>query len=374
MNINREIHNGGIKNRGIHNRGIHNRGIHNIGNTCYMNASLQSLLSCGIFVGMLEKMKTDPKFQNIDMSLVGGFNDFFEKFGGNENKSVIDPRNLKNIINNRLPYFKQLIQHDSHEFIILLLSEIHEETKKQVKINYSPDVPQKTKNIIDKFLEKNEESRSLDFKDFVNYEDLIDEQLKLKIEGFLNWKKLLEGEYSQIMENCGGLLLSHITCNNCNYESNIFEQFITISLDIPKEGNTIDDCLDLFYQEEVIDDFKCEKCEKYDITKTMSFYKLPKLLIIHLKRFKNENNTISKINSHIFFPSDNFCIDNYCNYDNKYELKSVVKHSGSHSGGHYTSNCRRGNKWYNFNDTQLGEIPENMICNGGYIFIYEIKK
>ena len=47
------------------------------------------------------------------------------------------------------------------------------------------------------------------------------------------------------------------------------------------------DALDIFFQDESIEDFKCEKCgnNKEDIVIHRKFFKLPRILILHLKRY-----------------------------------------------------------------------------------------
>ena len=42
--------------------------------------------------------------------------------------------------------------------------------------------------------------------------------------------------------------------------------------------------------------------------------------------------------------------------DNVYELRSISHHMGSYRGGHYWAYGKRGQKWYDFNDTFCEEI------------------
>ena len=71
------------------------------------------------------------------------------------------------------------------------------------------------------------------------------------------------------------------------------------------------DALDIFFQDESIEDFKCEKCgnNKEDIVIHRKFFRLPRILILHLKRYNhmikrdekltNEKNKDSNVNSNL---------------------------------------------------------------------------
>ena len=56
---------------------------------------------------------------------------------------------------------------------------------------------------------------------------------------------------------------------------------------------SIYDCLDAFGQEETLEgvnQYFCSRCQSFnDATKVMEIFKLPPILIIHLKRFKSQN-------------------------------------------------------------------------------------
>lgn len=58
---------------------------------------------------------------------------------------------------------------------------------------------------------------------------------------------------------------------------------------------TLEDCLREFKQEETLDDdnmWYCNKCKEHvHATKTMELYRLPRVMIITLKRFKQSKST-----------------------------------------------------------------------------------
>lgn len=50
---------------------------------------------------------------------------------------------------------------------------------------------------------------------------------------------------------------------------------------------SIQDALDVFFKEEVLDDFKCESCQNVqEVIIRRRFTKLPRILILHLKRYQ----------------------------------------------------------------------------------------
>jgi len=49
--------------------------------------------------------------------------------------------------------------------------------------------------------------------------------------------------------------------------------------------------------------FKCEKCgEKTQATKRLRIYRLPKVLLLHIKRFKYSGSSREKLTNNVSFP------------------------------------------------------------------------
>ena len=57
------------------------------------------------------------------------------------------------------------------------------------------------------------------------------------------------------------------------------------------DGLSLQDTLDFFFRDEPIDDFKCEKCDRVQVHINRKFNKLPRVLILYLKRHQNEFGT-----------------------------------------------------------------------------------
>ncbi|KAG2459011.1 GANP protein, partial [Polypterus senegalus] len=81
----------------------------------------------------------------------------------------------------------------------------------------------------------------------------------------------------------------NITCRVCGETVTKREQFNDLSIDLPRRKQTlplrsIQDSLDLFFRMEEIE-YSCEKCSGKSASVSHKFSKLPRILILHLKRY-----------------------------------------------------------------------------------------
>eukprot|EP00590_Aulacoseira_subarctica_P011793 CAMPEP_0172429288 /NCGR_PEP_ID=MMETSP1064-20121228/49733_1 /TAXON_ID=202472 /ORGANISM="Aulacoseira subarctica , Strain CCAP 1002/5" /LENGTH=244 /DNA_ID=CAMNT_0013174585 /DNA_START=57 /DNA_END=791 /DNA_ORIENTATION=+ len=153
--------------------------------------------------------------------------------------------------------------------------------------------------------------------------------------------------------------------------------------------HTLDECLDLFCREEYLtqdNQWYCPKCKKHvDATKTFNLWTLPPILIVHLKRFKQNPRTgfCSKIEKGIHFPIRNWDLSHSVKCPNSssepilYDLYAVSNHLGGFGSGHYTAYAmnRVDDQWYDFNDsTATPLISEDLVGNGNndaaYVLFY----
>jgi ubiquitin C-terminal hydrolase len=66
---------------------------------------------------------------------------------------------------------------------------------------------------------------------------------------------------------------------------------------------TLEDCLDAFAKEEKIPEAYCSKCKDFRVqTKRMSLWRLPPVVIIHLKRFQFTQHMRRKLRDFVYFP------------------------------------------------------------------------
>lgn len=128
----------------------------------------------------------------------------------------------------------------------------------------------------------------------------------------------------------------------------------------------------------------CLACKKrHQATKKFDLWKLPKILVIHLKRFKYTNQCRSKIATFIDFPHKNLDLSEYIKHNNYsepvnpppiYDLFAVSCHSGNLGGGHYIAYCLNSTtqKWYCFNDSVVTSCdPQAARTSGAYLLFYQ---
>ena len=146
---------------------------------------------------------------------------------------------------------------------------------------------------------------------------------------------------------------------------------------------TIYDCLDTFTKHEVLDkdnEWFCPKCKEHRrAVISVSIQESPKLLIIHLKRFKKHSKYYSKNEILIDFPIQNLEIGKYLSSSSLqkkntlYDLYAISNHMGDSNGGHYTAYCKnhKTNKWYEYDDRRVRRInPEDCKSASAYVLFY----
>ena len=148
---------------------------------------------------------------------------------------------------------------------------------------------------------------------------------------------------------------------------------------------TLENCFNSFSRCEKLDEsneWYCSKCKEHRRGyKQLEIFRLPIYLILELKRFKNQFGFFfnSKNSTFVKFPLEGLNLNKYLvgpkNIDYIYDLISVSQHYGASFGGHYTSVCKKGNKWYEFDDDEVTETDKNKIVNStAYILVYKLRE
>jgi ubiquitin C-terminal hydrolase len=141
---------------------------------------------------------------------------------------------------------------------------------------------------------------------------------------------------------------------------------------------SIYDCLSLFTKSEEINDIQCEKCKKKTLfKKTLEIERLPKYLVLVLKRFKYILTSSVKIQKLINFPLEELYLHDFVSQKDinyKYNLFGVINHIGSLEGGHYYSIFNINGKYIEFDDSQVSENRGGIETNKVYMLIYKMDK
>ena len=171
------------------------------------------------------------------------------------------------------------------------------------------------------------------------------------------------------------------------------------------QGIRIEDCLDEFTKEEKLgeeDPWYCPRCKKHQqASKKFELWKVPDILVVHLKRFSNSRLLRDKIDSFIDFPIDGLDLTErvgerqvakqWVEEGNApealgiqddggealvYDLFAVDEHMGGLGGGHYRAYAKNfeDHQWYHFDDTHtsLSDARHAVVCSCIVFKVYQI--
>ncbi|XP_031421817.1 ubiquitin carboxyl-terminal hydrolase 21 [Clupea harengus] len=332
-------------------------GLRNVGNTCFLNAVVQCLSHThGLRDYCLTKSylqdrhssKQEPVLMNAFTQVLSGLWDVEGR------DAVVNPSRFYSAFKEAVPYFSGYSQQDAQEFLRFLLDRLHTEINRR-PTKRPPNNTQEPKHKI----------------------------FRLAEQATVMWKKNLERDDSRIVDLFSGQLRSSLHCSICSHYSNTFDVFCDLSLPLPKRGGdrvSLKECLDLFSQEEKLDEENapmCERCcRRTESTKRLTIQRFPKVLVIHLNRFTMSRYSISKSTVRVSFPITNLDLGPYGPVDCGpvlYNLYAVCYHSGMVNMGHYTACCRDEDGWWYYNDSSVQQVPETQLQSGqAYVLFYQL--
>lgn len=130
--------------------------------------------------------------------------------------------------------------------------------------------------------------------------------------------------------------------------------------------------------------YVCEKCHKTtNAVKHNSILRAPETLLVHLKKFRFNGTSSSKMKQAVSYPMF-LDMTEYCDTESipkgkkqlpvKYQLISVVVHEGrSLSSGHYIAHCKQPDgSWATYDDEYINKITEKDVLNetNAYYLLY----
>ncbi|KAG3275228.1 ubiquitin specific peptidase 37, transcript variant X3 [Ictidomys tridecemlineatus] len=226
------------------------QGFSNLGNTCYMNAILQSLFSLQSFANDL--LKQGIPWKKIPLNaLIRRFAHLLVKkdICNSETKKDL-LKKVKNAISATAERFSGYMQNDAHEFLSQCLDQLKEDMEKLNKTWKTESIPG--------------EENSSDISATRVYTCPVITNLEFEV------------QHSIICKACGETIPKR-------------EQFNDLSIDLPRRKKplpprSIQDSLDLFFRAEELE-YSCEKCGGKCALVRHKFNRLPRVLILHLKRY-----------------------------------------------------------------------------------------
>ncbi|CAG9793919.1 unnamed protein product [Diatraea saccharalis] len=219
--------------------------------------------------------------------------------------------------------------------------------------------------------------RQEDAHEFLRY--LVEAMEKCYLSRFVNSDKLdqYSKETTPLNQILGGYLRSTVRCLACHHLSTTYQHFQDLLLDIRKHS-TLDEALDSFFSRERLEDlgYKCEACnKKVSATKQFFVERAPMVLCIALKRFSLTGGKLSK---HVQFRKkltlQKYVYNKNNNQQLSYKLVSLVTHLGpSQNCGHYTAIGQAPNSnYYQFDDSCVRPLPLSAVLGtNAYIMFYE---
>ncbi|PLW47368.1 hypothetical protein PCASD_02576 [Puccinia coronata f. sp. avenae] len=346
-------------------------GLKNLGNTCYMNSTIQCL-SATIPLARFFKdgsykrciNRTNPL--GTQGQLAESFAELVRVLWGAQ-YTFVSPITFKDAICRFAPQFRGSDQQDAQEFLGFLLDGLHEDlnlvTNKPSPLEMTPE------------------------------REAALEKLPTQIASAKEWEIYKRRDNSVIVELFQGQYRSRLQCLTCNTTSTTFNTFMYLSLPIPNKRGiskvSLTQCLDAFLKEEIMekdDAWNCPKCKtRRKATKRLSLSKLPPILLIHLKRFSFKGPFSDKLETFVQYPLYGLDLSTYVpppltagslsaehrqHYEetarstpesNIYDLYAVCNHFGSLSSGHYTAFARSQKDWYNIGDSRVSKTDEKSV-------------
>ncbi|KAL8060984.1 hypothetical protein ABFX02_02G059600 [Erythranthe guttata] len=332
-------------------------GFENFGNTCYCNSVLQALYFCVPFREQLLEYYSNNKSQGDgDENLLTCLADLFSQISSQKKKTgVVAPKRFVQRLRKENDVFRGYMHQDAHEFLNFLLNQLVEILEKAPHKVKGEDVPNGPCN-----------------------------------GGQVNGLVKQEPPITWVHNTFQGILTNETRCLRCETVTARDEIFLDLSIDI-EQNSSITSCLKNFSSTETLnanDKFFCDKCSSLqEAQKRMRIKKPPRILVIHLKRFKfmEQLNRHKKLSYRVVFPLELKLSTTVGDADSEYSLFAVVVHIGSGPNhGHYVSLVKSHNHWLFFDDENVEIIDESAIqtffgsaqeystnTDHGYILFYE---
>lgn len=329
-------------------------GLQNLGNTCFLNSCMQAMSHTYELTHFLQSDKYKSHLRTLPDNLI--INEWIDlrNVMWSQNGIVSPKRFVHNIQQLAEKKDRELFtgwaQNDLPEFLLFLIECMHNSISREVKMNIKGNV----KNNTD----------------------------KLATSCYKMLKDTYSREYSEIMDMFYGIYVSELSSMDTkSVYSHRPESFFILDLEIPKNNCSLYDCFSSFTEYETLEGdnawYNEETDEKIPVKKRITFWSLPKILIITFKRFSFDGK--KKLQDLVDYPLTNLNLSKFVNgYNSKqyvYDLYGVCNHSGNTQGGHYTAFVKTGDTWTHFNDTQVQRnIPEkNIVTPKSYCLFYRKK-
>ena len=344
-------------------------GLHNLGNTCFMNAALQSMAAMENFIGseggrltvaLFDLLTTMRDPQNIPPSKLSTKKGKRNRYG----EGAINPAQFFDQLAQKYDFFERNEQQDSHDFMRLLFNALDDEHEQGT------------------------------MKDAATHKKVFGGIVRVEVE----------------CKKCKQITIKKEPCMDISLaiEHNTSLESSLESLSLVGGEPSLGSLLRAWQRPQKLEEenaFACENCYRRDTNAKegndqkkvvytpavcrYSFEETPQCLIVHLQRF-----SISKLAgrrskssfgygkdhrdvtmSHQFSPSNILC-HSTTETNGLYQLKAMIIHEGATAEfGHYIAIVCRDDRWYRISDSSVVPIGRDtaLSCTNAYIAFYEYK-
>ncbi|TFJ82051.1 hypothetical protein NSK_006717 [Nannochloropsis salina CCMP1776] len=174
----------------------------------------------------------------------------------------------------------------------------------------------------------------------------------------------------------GGYLRSQVRCTQCGHCSNTYDNFLDLSLEIHGKVGRLEEALARFTAVETLDRanrWKCPACSQLVCAqKRLSFHTAPNVCTVQLKRFMFGSRS-SKLSKNVAYPESLRLSLSGPEGSARYRLAGVLVHAGaSVNMGHYYSLVKAANGcWYEMDDAQVRQVGlPTVLRQHAYLLFY----
>lgn len=360
------------------------KGLYNLGNTCFMNSCLQCISNTMLLTEYFLSGHHEAEINTSSPTrgkLAIAYGKLVHRIWDEGSRSDAErPSDVKRVVGQAASRFVGYDQQDAQEFLRFFLDSLHEDLNRirgKVKYEEINEKPSDSDETVSKMW----------------------------------WDNYCARNDSAVKDIFCGQMRSILTCDKCGHTSRCYDSFWDWSVPIPKRAQvrekrfgsfgglrgsgssssascSLQDCLDTFTDVEVLDGpdaWHCSKCKKpRPSTKQMQLYRLPRVLVVHLKRFQYSTFRRDKLCTDVKFPVRGLDLRPYLHpsaaariSNTTYDLIGVSNHMGGMGGGHYTAHCLNADAgaWYNYNDSRVSPTSEDSIGGAAaYMLFYRLRE
>lgn len=297
---------------------------------------------------ILEMQMSNATRYGMPESLFTSLKDIFESIIGHQSRTgVVSPHKFLEILRKENEMFRSAMHQDAHEFLNLLLNQVVDNVDAYSRL--SPQL----NGTINGSAEPDMAGAMAAFSKASNMAGMNG-----------------TGWVHDLFE---GLLTSETRCLTCENTSQRDEAFMDLSVDL-EQHSSVTSCLRKFSEEEMLcerNKFHCDNCGGLqEAEKRMKIKRLPKILALHLKRFKytEDLQRLQKLFHRVVYPYHLRLFnttDDAEDPDRLYELYAVVVHiGGGPYHGHYVSIIKTEDRgWLMFDDELVEPVDKSFVRN-----------